>query len=86
VNIVERYEEIFGSYPDIVISGFHLRKKHWPYRARDLKTITDTAKALLKTGSLYFTGHCTGEPAFEIMKEIMGDKLFHLHSGEELPL
>ena len=29
-------------------------------------------------------GHCTGIPAFELMKEIMGEKLIALHSGEQI--
>ncbi len=32
--------------------------------------------------TVFYSGHCTGIPAFELMKEIMGDKLIALHSGE----
>lgn len=32
------------------------------------------------------TSHCTGLPAFDIMKNIMGDKLEYVHSGEEISL
>jgi 7,8-dihydropterin-6-yl-methyl-4-(beta-D-ribofuranosyl)aminobenzene 5'-phosphate synthase len=34
--------------------------------------------------TFFYSGHCTGIPAFEMMKEIMGDKLIALHSGEEI--
>ena len=39
---------------------------------------------LAKMNTFFYSGHCTGIPAFEMMKEIMGDKLIALHSGEEI--
>ena len=30
----------------------------------------------------FYSRHCTSIPAYDIMKEIMGDKLRALHSGE----
>lgn len=80
INILDRYYEIFHSYPDIVISGFHLMQKT-EYSDDDIKNIQEIAYELLKTGALFYTGHCTGENAFPILKEIMREKLQHLHSG-----
>ena len=40
----------------------------------------------MKLDTIFFSGHCTGIPAFEMMKEVMGDKLRALHSGEEVSL
>lgn len=80
INILDRYFEVFDSYPDIVISGFHLMQKT-EYSHDDLANIQAIAQELVKTGSLFYTGHCTGEEAFPILKEIMGEKLQHLHSG-----
>lgn len=45
-----------------------------------------TAFELQKTNSLFYTGHCTGQNAFDIMKEIMGDKLQIIHSGSQLDI
>lgn len=39
-------------------------------------------RALSQLGIVFYSGHCTGIPAFELMKVIMGDKLIALHSGE----
>ena len=69
--------------PDVVISGFHM-KKDGDYTEEEEHQIRQTARLLKETGALFYTGHCTGLPAFERMKEIMGNRLLPLHSGEEL--
>lgn len=83
LNILDRYHEIFHGYPDRVISGFHLARKA-AYSQEDLLGIQEIARRLLKTGALYDTGHCTGIEAFAVMKEIMGDRLAYVHSGERV--
>lgn len=85
LNILDRYREIYHAWPDFVISGFHMVKKG-EYTPQEIADIKDTAHALLKTGAVFYTGHCTGQPAFAIMKEIMGERLQILHSGIELKL
>ncbi len=81
VNILERYQEIFGGYPDIVISGFHMMQKE-PYTQEEIQNIENIGKFLVETGALFYSGHCTGQPAFDILKKIMGEKLQAIHSGE----
>lgn len=83
LSILKRYYELFGSYPDTVISGFHMMKKA-DYTQDEAEYIRKTAYELLKTNSLFFTGHCTGQKAFDIMKEIMGEQLRGFHSGSAL--
>lgn len=85
LNILYRYYQLFGKYPDTVISGFHLMK-HCEYSQEEIEYIQHTAIELLKTNSLFFTGHCTSESACNIMKEIMGDKLQIFHSGCEIKI
>jgi cell division protease FtsH len=42
-----------------------------------------TAKELAKMeNTIFYSGHCTGEEAFWIMKQIMGEQLLALHSGD----
>lgn len=81
LNILDRYNEIFGADPYAVISGFHMMKIS-DYTDSDIKIITETAKELNKKDTLFYSGHCTGQFAFDIMKNIMNDKLSALHSGE----
>lgn len=83
INILDRYAELFQSYPDIVISGFHMMQKE-EYSQEDVKNIQEIAKELMKTGAIFYTGHCTGQKAYDIIKEIMGDRLHPIHSGEFL--
>lgn len=86
LNILDRYKEIFGSFPDYVISGFHMMKREGEYDNDEIAVIEQTANELNKLGTVFFSGHCTGQPAFEIMKKIMGDKLRAIHSGDEINL
>lgn len=85
VNILDRYEEIFHADPDVVISGFHLMQKD-AYTEEEADNIRRLARALLERKSFFYTGHCTGQKAYEIMKEIMGERLCPIHSGDEICL
>lgn len=83
LNILDRYMEIYGSHPDLVISGFHMVQKG-EYTKEDIKNIVDTAYALKEMNTVFYTGHCTGKTAYDMMKEIMGEKLQAIHSGETI--
>lgn len=84
LNILAHFHELYGSYPDAVVSGFHMKKKE--YTAEDDALITETAKQLKKMPTRFYTGHCTGEYAFDKMKEIMGEQLTYVYSGDTLIL
>ena len=83
LSILDRYFELFGTYPDMVISGFHMVKKS-DYTEAEIDYIRQTAFELQKTKALFYTGHCTGQKAFDVMKEIMGEQLQIFHSGSQL--
>lgn len=83
VNIMREYKRKFASEPDIVVSGFHLKKKT-DYTADERKEIEDMAKELMSYRSVFYTCHCTGLPAFDIMKQIMKERLKYVHSGYEI--
>ena len=84
LNIIDRYREIFGNAPDYVITGFHMMKKDDEHTEAEKTVIIQTAQELAKMNTVFYSGHCTGIHAFEMMKDIMGDKLIALHSGEEI--
>ncbi len=83
LNILDEFEKIYGCDPDMVISGFHLMKKDG-YSDEDVENIKAIAEELSNMDTTFYTGHCTGEEPFDIMKKIMGDKLHYIHSGDEI--
>ena len=54
------------------------------YNDGETEEIKDIARELKKYPSRFITCHCTGIPAYEIMKPILKDKLEYVHSGEEI--
>ena len=85
LSILEAFKDKYGSAPDVVISGFHLMKKT-KYTDEELREIIDISNELKKYPTRFFTCHCTGEPAYKIMKLTMGEQLQYVHSGEEVDL
>lgn len=83
LNILDRYRELYGADPDLVLSGFHMMKKSG-HTKEDIKLIRQTAAELSGMDTVFYTGHCTGIPAFQLMKEIMGEKLRYMHTGTEI--
>ena len=81
LNILDRYEELFGGAPDVVISGFHMMKKS-AYTKKEQNVICSTAEKLKEYPTMFYTCHCTGLPAYDMMKEIMGGKIAYVHCGE----
>lgn len=83
LNILDKYRELYNSLPNIVITGFHLNKKT-PYTQEEIDNIKKLGAELNKIDAVFYSGHCTGKPAFDIMKEIMNDKLREIHSGDTI--
>ncbi|MBO5521236.1 MAG: MBL fold metallo-hydrolase [Eubacterium sp.] len=84
LNILDRYEELFGGAPDVVVSGFHMMKKNGAYTEEDIDFITDTALELKKYPTVFYTGHCTGTIPYEAMRKLMDRQVRYLHTGDEL--
>lgn len=85
LNILDCFRERYQCDPDVVISGFHMMQKK-DYTEEDICNIRETAKELRKMRTTFFTGHCTGVPAFELMKEIMREQLQYVHCGDIIEL
>lgn len=87
LNILQEYHNLYGEAPDVVISGFHMQKKNG-YSEEDFSVIKGIAEEL-KTNypeTKFYTGHCTGEIPYQIMKEIMGEQLDYVHSGDRFEI
>lgn len=69
LNIADHFK------PDVLIGGFHLNK------LEDVEDLKRIAGKLLFGDTLYYTGHCTGDRQYSLMKEIMGSRLQRLSTG-----
>lgn len=85
INILDRYQELYGCDPDYVFSGFHMMKDS-EYNEEDIAIIKATAEELKKKHTIYYSGHCTSQAGFDILKEILGDQLQYMHSGKNVTI
>ena len=83
LNILDAYKDKYGKAPDMVVSGFHLMKKT-EYSEKEIEEIKSIAYELKDYPTKFVTCHCTGLAAFDIMKNIMGDRIEYVHSGETI--
>ncbi len=81
LNILDKYREEYGGYPDAVISGFHMMKKT-DDTEQEKRMIQSVAEELAQKDIIFYTGHCTGQKAIDMMKPIMQDQLVQLHCGD----
>lgn len=81
VNIMARYRSLRGVDPDVVISGLHTVNKNG-YSEEEVRLIEDIGKELKKYKTIFYTCHCTGDRPYEILKNIMGDQIHYIGTGE----
>lgn len=67
--------------PDILVGGFHFKS----IDPQDPQ-LTAAAMELRRSGTTYYTGHCTGQSQFDIMKPIMDRQLTAIHAGDVFEL
>lgn len=77
-------QEVQSEYPEkkiyAMIGGFHLYHTS-PEEVRSL------AKRIQSTGiERIYTGHCTGEQAYEILREELGERVEQIYTGMEIEL
>ena len=83
LNLLDRFRDIYGTDPDVVISGFHMMKRE-AYTPEEEAEILETARILTETDTIWYTGHCTGEKAYDLMAPVMGERLQAMHTGMEI--
>ena len=52
----------------------------------DAKFITDAAQTLCTYPTRYYTGHCTGQEQYKLLKSVMGKRLQAITSGNVIEL
>lgn len=61
--------------PDVLVGGFHFMKIEEEARLRR------AAQRLMQYPAVYYTGHCTGEMQFAVLKESMEERLHRVRAG-----
>ena len=85
VNILRFARALASGEIDDMIGGFHLFQLEEGDPAAD-KLIEMIGTALLAGETVYYTGHCTGDYAYEKLKSILGGRLHRVMGGTVLEL
>lgn len=64
--------------PDVFVGGFHLMKLD---PVKDRVKLRAVGSYLTQKDTVYFTGHCTGEEQYALLKEVLGERLQRLSTG-----
>ncbi len=86
VNMLETVRRRWYGIPILaVVGGFHFTSGNPKALSVPSEFVTNTARALKLSGAQkIYANHCTGFKGFDIMDEILGDKLLYLGGGEGL--
>lgn len=88
-NIIEEVKENFsGRNVLAVFGGFHLKGSNGIDSMRlTVEKVEALGRKLEKSGVQHiYTGHCTGLPAYRILKDILGEKLQYFATGTTVKL
>lgn len=80
VHIVRAAKEQLGRWPDAVFGGFHLFQLD-PENPDSDALVDSIGRQLLEGTTVYYTGHCTGDYAYNRLKAILGDRLRPMQGG-----
>ena len=86
-RIVEEVLDIFpGRKILAVLGGFHLKGKNsMDSMAYPEEEVVALGRHLLELGvEQVYTGHCTGNKAYEVLEGVLGDRLHHLTTGNKI--
>ena len=77
--------DIFNAAPDAVFSGFHLTNPGLGVDEPEA-LIRAVGEELRRRPTHYYTGHCTGQGPYAILKEMLGDQITYMAGGTEFTL
>ncbi len=86
LNILDRAVEVCQEKPKIVVSGFHTFNP--PTGTYESDALIDELGEELKqwTDTEFHTCHCTGNVAYQKLKEVLDNKLHYLSTGQQIEL
>lgn len=85
-NILETIKQCWYGIPVLaIVGGFHFMGTNPKTLGCSAEYVTAQARALkLSNAEKIYACHCTGFKGFDIMDEILGDKLMYIGGGEEI--
>ncbi|MBN2324275.1 MAG: MBL fold metallo-hydrolase [Spirochaetes bacterium] len=89
LNMIETAEVEFGNEPiKAVLGGFHLMNPAKGVMAETEETVRAIGKTLREKQHLIkiYSGHCTGEKPYGLLKEVLGNKLDSFKTGKVITL
>jgi 7,8-dihydropterin-6-yl-methyl-4-(beta-D-ribofuranosyl)aminobenzene 5'-phosphate synthase len=90
-GVVNMVDAAIAQFPDVpikaVLGGFHLAHPVFKGMSERRDTVINIGRNLLDypIGQVY-SGHCTGQKAFGVLKSVMGDELEYFSTGRVLEL
>ena len=67
--------------PDVLVGGFHFKQL-----PPDSDRLRAYGEALAKYDTVFYTGHCTGQDQYAVLKTILGDQLHAISTGTVLEI
>lgn len=80
LNILRSAEKIIGEKIHACVSGFHLFNPGSGV-SEDEDFIKNLGKELLDTNTKFYTCHCTGDEAYNILKDVLGENIEYIKTG-----
>lgn len=62
--------------PDVLVGGFHFKQLD-----PESDQLRVWGKAMAEFDTVFYTGHCTGQAQYEVLKEILGQRLHAISTG-----
>jgi len=85
LNILQESEEKSGLKIELIIGGLHLYNPI-NKRTEDLRFIAELGNRLRNKNIKIYTCHCTGVKAFELLKNILGNNIKNIKTGQVMEL
>lgn len=83
INILDYVRQTYQIVPTDVIGGFHMSSRS-EIQGEKPEIVRSVARELRLNKTTYYTGHCTGKDAYQMMKKILGKQLQKFTTGKSI--